>query len=101
MNLSTWFDPEITYKKREDIADLIKMKMKEAAPEEELPLLPEISFYKDSEEVDGNNNMTEDVPEQQEEGPSASSGNNGESSSAQVEEMSQDESVIVIIDDSV
>lgn len=52
MDLSTWFNPEIIYGKREIIANVIKEKMIAGAePGRELPMLPDISFYADSDDV--------------------------------------------------
>lgn len=51
MNFSSWFDPSIIYEKREFIAGLIKAKMLEAAGEEIVQNLPDISFHADSEDV--------------------------------------------------
>jgi hypothetical protein len=79
MNLSDWFDPSIIYSKREDIANLIKSKMSDVERERDV-VLPEISFYVDSDEVqiienvedqngNGNENGNESLEDQ--------NGNNG------------------------
>lgn len=52
MNLSNWFDPNIISEKREAIAEIIKKKMLEEANRQELPLLPDISFRKDIDDLE-------------------------------------------------
>jgi Ulp1 protease family, C-terminal catalytic domain len=52
LDLSNWFTPEIVFRKRRDIANVIKNKMDSSLVNE----LPELSFYGDSQEM---NNFVE------------------------------------------
>lgn len=52
MNLSNWFDPNIISEKREAIAEVIKKKIREESNGQDLPMLPDISFYKDSDDLE-------------------------------------------------
>jgi hypothetical protein len=51
INLSSWFDPQIIQDKRKEIAEVVKMKIEESLAEgKEMPMLPEISFHKETDD---------------------------------------------------